>query len=67
MIFVGYYLLYLFYYIKEGEYFLDFIGLRVCIEYWIMGFYFVCIKYLMVVFDVLEVWYKYLCIELNFV
>ena len=51
----GYHSLYSFYHTKEGEHFPDPTGLRARIEYWTMGFYPACIKYLMAAFDVPEV------------
>lgn len=51
----GYHSLYSFYHTKEGERFPDPTGLRARMEYWTMGFYPACIKYLMAAFDVPEV------------
>lgn len=50
-----YHSLYSFYHTKEGEHFPDPTGLRARMEYWTMGFYPACIKYLMAAFDVPEV------------
>lgn len=55
LVLAGYHSLYSFYHTKEGEHFPDPTGLRARIEYWTMGFYPACIKYLMAAFDVPEV------------
>ncbi|CAM6089158.1 unnamed protein product [Calypogeia fissa] len=51
----GYHTLYDWYHSKESEHFPDPTGLRARIEFWTLGLYPACIKYLMAAFDIPEV------------